>query len=186
MNSREQISKERRRDLAGLLARLLCRSLQHDCRLPGKWRVEVYDPDAIDEKRSGSITELRLVKWPPRFRLSIHSDDGGSLIGYGAFRPPSMNRRSNDEGLRDFLDGCLSPGATTPVHWAWYNQMPEPLRDFSRHETLIEVEKLRRIEAPKNNAAFRQASGDLVMLAQALDRWYSEDQRHHANLPLHC
>lgn len=184
MCSEEITSKERRRDLAGLFAKILFQSLQDSCSLPGKWRVEVYTSDKIDEERSGSLMEVRLVNWPPRFRLSIHSDDGGSVVGYGVFRPRSMNRRSDDEGLREYLEGCGSPGATTPVHWAWYNQMRDPLRDFSRHETLVEVEKLRRLKAPKDNTAFRQASDDLAMLAEALDRWYSGGQRRHADLPL--
>lgn len=173
MQERDSAAKQRKRDLAGVFARLLCQCVQDDCQLSGKWRVEAYDPDAIDEERSASIMELRLLKWPPRFRLSIHSEAGGCLIGYGVFRPPSMNRRSNDEGLREYLQGCLSGGAATPVHWAWYNEMEEPLRDFSRQETLIEIDRLRQRKTSKGDVAFRQASDDLVTLAKALDRWYS-------------
>ena len=183
--SGEMTFKERRRDLAGLLARLLFRSLQNSCSLPGKW-LEVFAPEKIDEERSGSLVEVRLVKWPPRFRLSIHSDDGGSVIGYGVFRPPSMNRRSNDEGLYEYLEKLVSRRSQTPVHWAWYREMEEPLRDFSQRDTMIEVQKIRRGETSSGDAAFRQASDDLVRLAEALDGWYSERQRPHADLPLHC
>jgi hypothetical protein len=181
MCSGEITSKERRRDLAGLFAKLLFQSLQHSCSLPGKWRVESYAPDKIDEERSGSLMEVRLVKWPPRFRLSIHSDDGGSVVGYGVFRPSNMNRRSNDDGLREYLERRVSRKHPTRVHWALYADMEEPLRDFSRHETLIEVDKIRRRETSEGYAAMQRASEDLVMLAEALDGWYSEGQQHPAD-----
>lgn len=174
MYGRDDTPKERRRDLAGIFARLISQNVEDNCNLPGKWRVEAYDPGAIDEKRSASIMEFRLLRWPPRFRLSIHSDDGGCLVGYGVFRPPSMNRRSNDEGLREYLEACSPDRATTPVHWAWYNEMEEPLRDFSQPETLSEVEKIRRREKSKGEHAFQRASGDLVRLAEALDSWYQK------------
>lgn len=62
MCSGEITSKERRRDLAGLFARLPFQGLQDSCSLPGKWRVAVYAPEKIDEERSGSLLEVRLVK----------------------------------------------------------------------------------------------------------------------------
>lgn len=88
-----------------------------------------------------------------------------------------MNRRSDDEGLREYLEDRLPDRATTRVHWAWYNEMKELLRDFSRPETLIEVEKIRRHEKSRGEQAFKQASHDLARLAKALDSWYSEGSR---------
>lgn len=95
-----------------------------------------------------------------------------------------MNRRSNDDGLREYLDEHVSERTPTRahsawhtnVHWAWYTDLEEPLHDFSRHEMLTEVEKIRRLKTPRDDAGFRQASDDLVLLAKALDCWYSEDQ----------
>jgi hypothetical protein len=167
---------EARKRSAIVFAVLLYESVEFGLksRLPGKWHSE-RDPDAIDEGRSGSIIEFRLRKWPPRFRLSIHSDSGGSLVGYGVFRPPGMNRRSDDPGLREYLELRVSGrDTTTPVHWAWYRKVDEPLRDFSRPETLIEVERIRRGEKSEGYHAFRRASDDLAELAVALEDWYSE------------
>ena len=60
---------------------------------------------------------------------------------------------------------------TTPVHWAWYREVDEALRDFSRQETLIEVEKIRQ---GKGDESFRRASDDLAELAKSLDDWYAQ------------
>lgn len=169
--SSENAAPEERRRGAVVLAKLLYRGVAS--RFPGKWRVEADEPDAIDEGRSGPIIEFRLAHWPPRFRLSIHSDSGASRVGYGVFRPPNMNRRSNDEGLREHLAAKLPFGDATPVHWAWYRKMDEPLQDLSRPETLIEVEQIRRREPSKGDDAFRRASNHLATLAAALDEWYS-------------
>lgn len=166
--------EERTRSAAGVLARVLVRSAQSASRLAGKWLDDVFDREAIDEDRSGSIVEFRLTKWPPRFRLSVHSDDGGSLVGYGVFRPPGKDRRSKDIGLREYLEAQVPVGHTTPEHWAWYRDMGEPLRDLSRQETWIEVEKIRKGEKSKGDDAFRRASDDLARLAMALDSWYSK------------
>jgi hypothetical protein len=149
-----------------------------ESRLPGKWRVE-RNPDAINEERSGSILEFRLGKWPPRFRLSVHSDDGDSRLDYGVFRPTGMNRRSNDEGLREYLAARVPGGGKTDVHWAWHRQVDEPFRDFSLPETLIEVEKVRRGERSTGEHALKQASDDLAEVAAALDDWYSEVSQTH-------
>lgn len=164
-------SEERKRAGAIVLARLLYRSVRS--RVPGKWR-HVDKPDAIDQNRTASIIEFRLGKWPPRYRLSIHSDDGGSLLGYGVFQP-NMNYRSKDPGLTEYLEARV-PGrdTATRVHWAWYREIDEPLRDFSRQETLLEAEKFRRGEKLKGDDAFRRASDDLAKLAEALDDWYSQ------------
>ena len=132
-----------------------------------------------NEERSGSILEFRLGKWPPRFRLSVHSDDGGSRLDYGVFRPTGMNRRSNDEGLREYLAAHVPGGGKTDVHWAWHRQVDEPFRDFSLPETLIEVEKIRRGERSTGEHALKQASDDLAELAAALDDWYSEVSQTH-------
>ena len=91
--------EERHRSAAGVFAKVLCQSVKSGSGLPGKWRDdEVYNRAAIDAVPSRPILEFRLAKWPPRYRLSIHSDDG-SLVGYGVFRPSNMNRTSNDQGL---------------------------------------------------------------------------------------
>lgn len=166
--------EERHRSAAGVFAKVLCQSVKSGSGLPGKWRDdEVYNRAAIDAVRSRPILEFRLAKWPPRYRLSIHSDDG-SLVGYGVFRPSNMNRTSNDQGLPEHLAARVLGGRPTSKHWAWYREMDEPLRDFSRQETWIEVEKIRRGEKSKGDDAFRRASDDLVKLAEALDGWYSE------------
>jgi hypothetical protein len=172
MCGRDTTPEERKRG-AIVLATLLYGEVQSQ--LPGKWRVE-RNPDAIDHGRSGSIIEFRLGKWPPRFRLSIHSDDGSSLLDYGVFRPTGMNRQSNDEGLREYLAASVPGNGRTDVHWAWYRNVDGPLRDFSRQETLIEVEKIRRREESKGDDAFRRASDHLARLAKALDGWYSRSQ----------
>lgn len=54
--------------------------------------------------------------------------------------------------------------------------MEEPPRDFSRQETLIEIEKLRQGKTSRGVDALRRASDDLVMLAKVLDGWYSEGE----------
>ena len=127
--------EERHRSAAGVFAKVLCQSVKSGSGLPGKWRDdEVYNRAAIDAVRSRPILEFRLAKWPPRYRLSIHSDDG-SLVGYGVFRPSNMNRTSNDQGLPEHLAARVLGGRPTSKHWAWYREMDEPLRDFSRQET---------------------------------------------------
>ena len=162
---------EERQRSAAVFAKLLYQAIASQ--FPGKWHYD-FNRDAIDEERSDSIIEFRRGKWPPRFRLSIHSDKGGSLVGYGVFRPSNMNRRSNDQGLAEYLKAHLSEGRPTPVHWAWYREVDEPLRDFSRQETLIEVEKIRQGTKSKGDAAFQRARDDLAALAEALDGWYSK------------
>jgi hypothetical protein len=167
-------SKEQKRSAAGVFARLVFQSVQSESPLPGKWHDDAFKPEAIDEERSASIMELRLAKWS-RFRLSIHSDDGGSSLGYGVFCPTNMNRRSDDQGIREYLAARVPDGGMgTPRHWAWYRDVDEPLRDFSRPETLSEVAKIRQAQPSKGDDAFRRASDDLARLAEALDGWYSE------------
>jgi len=170
MSTRDTSPEERQRG-AAVLAKLLYQSVTSRCR--GKWRDD-FNPHAIDEDRSDSIIEFRRREWPPRYRLSIHSDKRCSLVGYGVFRPSNMKQRSNDEGLPECLAAHVPSGRTRPEHWAWYREMEEPLRDFSRQETLIEVEKIRQGKTSTGDAAFRQASDDLVKLAKALDGWYSQ------------
>ena len=168
-------SEERQRGAAGVFAKLLFQSVRSKSRLPGKWREDACKPEAIDEAHSASIMELSLAKWPPRFRLSIHSDAGGSLVGYGVFRPAGMDRRSDDKGIREYLADPVSGGGRgTPTHWAWYREVDEPMRDFSQQETLGEVKKLRQDQQSKGDDAFRRASDDLARLAAALDAWYSK------------
>jgi hypothetical protein len=170
MDDRDNPSEERRNS-AAIFARLLCQSVKSQ--FPGDWYGDdALKCEAIDERRSASIMEFGRRKWPRRYRLSIHSDCGGSLVGYGVFRPPNMNRRSNDEGLREYLAAGLPGGWPTPVHWAWYREMAEPLRDFSQKRTSIEVEKIRQGEASGGDDALRQARDDLALLAAALDGWY--------------
>ena len=172
MTSRNATPEERQRG-AAVLAKLLYQCATSRCQ--GKWRDD-FNPHAIDEDRIDSIIEFRRREWPPRYRLSIHSDKGCSLVGYGVFRPSNMKRRSNDEGLPEYLAAHVPGGRTTPEHWAWYREMEEPLRDFSRQETLIEVEKLKQGKTSRGVDALRRASDDLVMLAKVLDGWYSEGE----------
>ena len=60
---------------------------------------------------SASIIEFRLGKWPPRFRLSIHSDKGGSRIGYGVFRGLMGHIEKQDPGV------LLDPHVESKMIW---------------------------------------------------------------------
>lgn len=150
MSGRDTLSEERKRS-AATFTQVLYNHVR--LRLPRNGYKRGPNADAIDENRSASILEFGFTEWPQQpqhYRISIHSDKQCSIIGYGVFRPKGNGPFTHDE-LAEYLDGCVRGGidGKTDVLWAWYRQVDEPLRDFSRQDTLIEVEKIRRLKSQK-------------------------------------
>lgn len=144
-------------------------------RLPREFYKGELKRHAINKGRTASIVEFGFREWPRHYRLRIHSDKQGCIVGYGVFRPKQLNGPCSHQQLIEHLKRCVKVvDRSTAKLWAWYRDMGEPLRDFSRQDTLIEVEKISKCEESTGDDAFRQASHDLARLAEALDRWYSE------------
>lgn len=136
MNRTDTPPEELKRSGATVLGRILCRRVQS--RLPGDW-LDEEKPYAVNERHSDSIIEFHLREWPTNYRISIHSDKQCSIVGYGVFRRVQKTIPFAHDQLAKHLKDHVPGGRSTEVIWAWYREIDEPLRDFSRPETLIEV-----------------------------------------------